>query len=565
MSILQVPMTIRSTQRLGQIAMTLTRHGFGHIVGRLKLRRYIPWSGRFKRFEPSPAGLTGQEPSLGRRMVAMAEELGPTFVKLGQMLSSRPDLISPELMDDLRTLQDQVTPFPTEQAYEIIRKDFKRDIKQLYSEFESVPLASGSIAQTYLARTHDGEKVVVKVRRPHIEHTIKLDMYLLEKLAANIERHMPELRPYRPIAFVQEFAKTLLREIDFLNEASVTDHIHAFFKHDPRIVIPDIRWDLTSNRVMTMTYVSGQKFFDATGDPTLVLDRQKLGNTLVETFIQQVLELGTFHADLHPGNMKILPPDRLGLVDFGMAGQIDPNRRIAFIMLLTAGYYRYMDMVVDILSEMDAISPETDVDMLKRDLTILLDKLQSLPLEQMNFNMVFNDIASLARENHVILPRDFVMMGKSLVMVGGTSLLLNPSMKITDVVAGKVRQALTKLIGSDNLKRETILAAWHGGLLIRDLPHQMREIGRKLIRGQLRTKLDVVQMESLTQELDRSSNRLSAAIIVGSLIIGSSTVFNTNVGPNWYGIPLLGLTGYVVAGIMGLWLVIAILRSGKLS
>jgi ubiquinone biosynthesis protein len=205
------------------------------------------------------------------------------------------------------------------------------------------------------------------------------------------------------------------------------------------------------------------------------------------------------------------------------------------------------------------------VDILKRDLTVLLDKLQSLPLEQMNFNMVFNDIATLARENHVILPRDFVMMGKSLVMVGGTALLLNPSMKITDVVAGKVRHALAKLMGADNLKRETILAAWHGGLLIRDLPHQMREIGRKLIRGQLRTKLDVVQMESLTQELDRSSNRLSAAILVGSLIIGSSTVFNTNVGPNWYGIPLLGLTGYVVAGIMGLWLVIAILRSGKLS
>ena len=468
-------------------------------------------------------------------------------------------------MDDLRMLQDQVAPFPTEQAYEIIRQDLKRDVKELFCEFEPVPLASGSVAQTYLAKTRDNQKVVVKVRRPHIENTIKLDMYLLQKLAVSIEKHIPELRPYRPTAIIQDAAKTLFREIDFLNEATVTDQIHAFFKDDPRIIIPDIRWDLTTSRVMTMTYVGGQKFFDAVGDPAMVLDRKKLGETLIETFIGQVLELGVFHADLHPGNLKILPPDRLGLVDFGMAGQIDSSRRVMFIMLLTAGYYRYMDMVVDLLTEMDAITDETPVELLKRDLTILLDKIQALPLEQMNFNLVFNEIVSLARANHVLLPRDFLMMGKSLVMVSGTAMILNPSIKLTDVVVPKVRQALAKLVGPSNLKREALLAMWHGGQMIRDLPHQVREIGRKLIRGQLRTQLDVVQMDNMMQEVDRSSNRLSAAIIVGSLIIGSSIIFHTKVGPNWYGLPLLGLTGYLVAGIMGFWLVVAILRSGKLS
>lgn len=566
MSIFKMPMTIRSTQRLGQIARTLTRHGFGHIVGRLKLRRYIPWPGRLRRLGVSTLpGAHRTETTLGMRLVAIAEELGPTFVKLGQVLSSRPDILSGDLMDDLRMLQDQVAPFPTEQAYEIIRQDLKRDVKELFCEFEPVPLASGSVAQTYLAKTRDNQKVVVKVRRPHIENTIKLDMYLLQKLAVSIEKHIPELRPYRPTAIIQDAAKTLFREIDFLNEATVTDQIHAFFKDDPRIIIPDIRWDLTTSRVMTMTYVGGQKFFDAVGDPAMVLDRKKLGETLIETFIGQVLELGVFHADLHPGNLKILPPDRLGLVDFGMAGQIDSSRRVMFIMLLTAGYYRYMDMVVDLLTEMDAITDETPVELLKRDLTILLDKIQALPLEQMNFNLVFNEIVSLARANHVLLPRDFLMMGKSLVMVSGTAMILNPSIKLTDVVVPKVRQALAKLVGPSNLKREALLAMWHGGQMIRDLPHQVREIGRKLIRGQLRTQLDVVQMDNMMQEVDRSSNRLSAAIIVGSLIIGSSIIFHTKVGPNWYGLPLLGLTGYLVAGIMGFWLVVAILRSGKLS
>jgi ubiquinone biosynthesis protein len=565
MSLYSMPMTIRSTQRLGQIALTLTRHGFGHFVGRLKLRRYIPWSGRFRRRPVPLPARPGEEPTVGQRLVALAEELGPTFVKLGQLLSSRPDIVPPDLMEDLRQLQDRVTPFPNEQAYAIIRQDFQQDVTKLFKKFEPIPLASGSIAQTYTAITHDNEKVVIKVRRPNIDQTVKLDMYLLERLAQSIEKHVPELRIHDPRNIVREFAKTLEREMDLLNEASVTDRLYDFFADNPDITIPRVRWDLTSSRVLTMSFVTGRKFHEILADPHAYIDKPRLAQTLVETFMQQILELGVFHADPHPGNLIIIPPAKLGLVDFGMAGQIDPHRRIAFLLLLTAGYYRYMDLMVDILSEMSAITTRTDTELLKRDLIILLDKIRALPLRQMNLNMVFNEIAALARDHHVILPRDFVLMGKSLVMVGGTALMLNPSMAPTEIVAGKVREAVWKLLGHENIKRETILAAWHGGMLLKDIPLQIRQFSRKLLRGELKTQLEIVHLDNLTQELDRSSNRISAALIVAAIIIGSSMIFNTQVGPHWYGIPLLGLTGYLVAGIMGLWLVIGILRSGKLS
>jgi ubiquinone biosynthesis protein len=564
MSILSVPMTIRSTQRLGQIAGTLIRYGFGAFVRKVKLRRYIPWSGVFRARRSRPE-VSETETSLGKRLVACFEELGPIFVKFGQLLSSRPDLVPTDLLEDLRCLQDRVTPFPTDQAFEIIRQELHHDIKDLFLEFEPIPLASGSIAQTYLAKTKEGKQVVVKVRRPNIEQVAKLDMHLMRWGAKSIERYIPELRPHRPGEIVEEFALSLGREMDFLNEASITDRIHQFFRSDPNLVVPAVHWELTTSKVLTLTYITGRNFHEVIADPAVELNKPKLARVLIETFMRQVLELGVFHADPHPGNFLILPPDRIGIVDFGMAGQLDSHRNASFVMLLTAAHYRYMDIVIDILTEMDAISPDTEVELLKRDLASLLDKWKSLPLKHLNLHTVFNEIAALAREHKVILPRDFVLLGKSLVVIGGTAFLLDPSLNPTQVIGGKVHDAVTKLCGREYLTRESILALWHGGLLLKELPHHLREFSRKLLRGQLKIQFEVPQMDNLVRELDRSSNRLSFALIVAAIIIGSSLIFNLGIGPKWSGVPLLGLTGYLVAGIMGLWLAVAIIRSGKLS
>jgi ubiquinone biosynthesis protein len=281
--------------------------------------------------------------------------------------------------------------------------------------------------------------------------------------------------------------------------------------------------------------------------------------------MRQVLELGVFHADPHPGNIIIIPPDKIGLVDFGMAGQLDRHRNISFLMLLAAGKNRHMDLMIDILTDMNAVNPETNFDLLKRDMAILLDKYRALPLKHISFQMIFNEIATLARNHKVFLPRDFVLVFKSLVVISGTAMQLDPTLNPTEVIEEKVREAFGKLFDRQNISRELTMGMWHSGLLLKELPEHLRDFSRKLLRGQIKTQMDIPQMDNLIRELDHSSNRLSFSMIIAAIIIGSSMIFNTQVGPKWGGVPLLGLTGYIVAGIMGLWLVVAILRSGKLS
>ncbi len=469
------------------------------------------------------------------------------------------------MIEDLQKLQDHVAPFPTKEAHRVIREEFGKDTNELFSEFSPSPLASGSIAQTYRARTHDGKKVVVKIRRPGIEHTIKLDMFIMERIAENIEKHIPELRYYRPKMIVDEFNQTLHREMDLLNEGTVTDRICKFLADDKDVVVPSIVWNLTSSRILTMTYIEGKKFHEVLAEGSLAVDREKLARKLIDCFMMQFFDLGLFHGDPHPGNLMILPSERWGLIDFGMSGQIDHDRRSDLIMLLAAGSYRQWDMVMDILSDMNSLTESTDTELLKRDLVLLIDKYQALPLRKMNLQVIFSEMVRLAREHHVILPRDLVLVGRSLVLVGGVAMMLDPEMNLADVIRPKVRSAIVNLFGRENVTREMLMVFWHSGLLLKDFPRYARELSRKLLRGQLKIQYDVPHIEALTRELDRSSNRLSFSLVIGSIIIGSSLVFHAKIGPFWAGMPLLGLTGYFVAGIMGLWLAIAIIRSGKLS
>ena len=565
MSILSVPLTIRSTQRLGQIAIVFTRHGFGHFIARIRLKRYIPLFDRIMSRKQKIPAEHPKQMRIGQRLVAICEELGPTFVKLGQLLSSRPDLLPPDIIEDLQQLQDKVAPFPTHQAHKIIEEEFGKPVTKLFSEFGPEPLASGSIAQTYRAKTKDGRDVVVKIRRPFIEHIIKLDMHLLEKLAESIEHHVPELRIYKPVMIIEEFNQSITRELDLLNEATVTDRICTFFADNPNVTIPSVIWPLTTNRVLTMTYVKGLEFNYAMNNPEIHINKPVIAKELIRCFMKQFLELGLFHADPHPGNILIIPPDRFALIDFGMAGQFDVNRCTSLIMMLLAGNYRQMDLVMDILYDMNAIGLDTDVELLKRDIITMIDKYQALPLKFMDFRTIFFEVLSLTRKHHIVLPRDFVLVGKSLVAIGGAALMLDPNMNPVEIIRPEVRRAVARLFSRENVSREMILSVWHSSLLIKDMPKQIREFTRKTLRGQMRFQFDTPQVDQLTRELDRSSNRMSFAIIIASIIIGSSLIFHAKVGPFWAGMPVLGLTGFLVAGIMGLSLVIAILKSGKMS
>jgi len=562
-SIVTVPMTIRSTQRVQQIVRALTRHGLGHLVHRLNLRAYLPVP---KKFKPAPKLLPGEtERDLARRFVLVCEELGPTFIKLGQMLSTRPDLLSHAMIEELRKLQAHVAPFDSATARKIVETSLGMPLEEAFAHFEADPLASGSIAQTHRAVTRDGQDVVVKIKRPNIEHVIQVDVHILRWLAQNIERRVHEWAVYRPVAIIEEFWQTVTREMDFLREASITNRFSEFFADDRDIVIPSVRWDLTAEQVLTLTRVKGWPFHDALADPRLDLDRPALARKLVEAFLKQYLELGLYQADPHPGNLLLMGRSRIGLVDFGMTSQLDRDRCLQLVSLLVAASSREMDLVVDILAEMATVDPETNLVLLRRDLASLLDKYEGLPIKRFNLQKLFSEIGDLARSHRIKLPRDFVMVGRSLVTIGGVAMELDPELELGRIIRPRIHQMLLQQAKPNNLARELGLTAWHGSHLLRDTPKHLRELIRRGLRGQLSVRLEHQGMDFLVRELDRSSNRLSFAMLLAAIIIGSSLIMHARIGPAAFGLPVLGLTGYLIAGIMALGLLIAIIRSGKLS
>lgn len=558
MSLFSMPIRIKSTQRLGHIAFVFTKHGLGFFINQLKLDKHIPLASKLKKKTPKKVDI-----SLGKRLVAIFEELGPTFIKFGQMLSSRPDLIPPDLLEDLKALQDKVRPFPLDEVHRIIKKELGKETDKIFEYFSEEPLASGSIAQTHLARTKDARDVIVKIKRPSIDEIIRLDIYILYRIAESIEKHIPELTIYRPTQIVEEFEQTITKELDLLNEATITDKICQLFKDRPDIIIPSVRWEFTTKNIITMSYIKGIKIYDALKE--YKVDRIKIAQLLIDAFMEQSLKLGIFHADPHPGNILIIPPDRIALVDFGMAGTLDKKRINELVMILISGYYKEMNVLVSILEDMDAIDETTDKELLKRDILALINKYQMLPIKYLDFQEIFSQMAALARKHKLKLPRDLVMVAKSLISIAGTAYLLAPQLNLTSVVRPHIQKAIINTLSKENIKRQIAESSWIAANIIKNLPLDIKALTKKAIKGEFTTRFESIQLEELTKEIDKSSNRLSFAIIIASIIIGSSIIFHAKVGPVWNNMPLLGLTGYLIAAVMGLWLAVAILRSGKLG
>ncbi len=554
---------VRNLNRLRTIAQVLTKHGFGHLVDRLDLRLVLPF---WKRSVPSVTEEVHEPQTAGERLARVCNELGPTYIKLGQMLSTRPDLLPADIITGLKTLQDQVEPFPAAEAKRIVQKDLGLSVEQVFQSFDDRPFASGSIAQAHKAVTRDGQTVVIKIRRPGIEHVIRDDMQLLIGLAESAERYMPEIRFYHPTVILEEFRRNITRELDFIHEASATARFYSCFKNHPQVRIPQVRWDLTGPRVLALEWIDGIKVDQILRNPTPDIDVKQLAENIADVFLKQYFEIGLFHADPHPGNLLILPPAQLGLIDFGMVGRVSDAMMTQFIVALLAAVNRQVDLLVDILAEVGEIGPDADIHELQRDLQILLDKYYGLPLKRIDLSTVFNEVADVVRRNDITLPRDFVLLVKSLGMTAATVLQLNPEMDLVGLVRPRLKHLLLQRFSATRLAKGIGTGLWHIVNILKDAPAQLRQALRQLNRGQWQIKILHQNLDRLAQEMDRSSNRLALSMIISSTIIGSSMMLASGTTAQIFGIDLkwFGIAGYVAAGFMGLWLVWAIFRSGRL-
>lgn len=540
-------------------------------MDRLRLERYVPIPKRWRRSGAGPEKQRA-DMNLGQRLARVLEELGPTYIKLGQMMSTRPDLIPPDIIIELVKLQDRVPPFDTVLAKQTVAENLGAPVTEFFEEFDDIPFASGSIAQVHRAKTRPlhgrpSEHVVIKVKRPDIEDMVRLDMSILRWISDLAERLIPELHVYQPLMIVDEFERNMIREMDFINEAATIGRFAEAFGGDLEFRVPRVLWHLTGPGALTLEELHGISAQILLSNPDPQVDNRLLAEKLARAFVKQYFEIGLFHADPHPGNLLIEPPAKIRLIDFGLTGRLDDDMLGKLVIALVAAFNREPELVVEVLADMDALGDETDRQSLRHALLQLIEKYYGLPLYRFDMETLFYEVTDVIRKHDVSLPRDFVMFGKSMVAVGGLCLQLDPDLDLVELTRPRLQEILAKRFAPSRTIKSAAIAGWHLGSILRTAPGQLRDITRRLARGRWQINIRHQNLDMLAHELDRSSNRLSFAIVIGSVIVGSSMVITAPETLTLLGIPLpaLGLVGYILAGIMGLSLVLTIIRSGRVS
>ncbi len=567
MTPLQFTRSVRSLNRLRRIAQVLTQHGFGHIVTQANLTRFVPvrMLRRTKRVVPADEGAS----SIGRRLAMVCTDLGPTFIKLGQIMSTRPDVFPGEVLSELSKLQDDVPPFDTSTAMRIIAEELGRPVEECFASIDGVPLASGSIGQVYRARAKDGAELVVKVRRPGIEETIQLDMVLLEWLASTLESLMPELRAYRPMMFVTELRQAMTRELDYVNEASTTARFAAAFERDEGVRVPRVYWELTGSRVLALEELPGVKVDALLGGSRSErdgFDRARIASRLADCYLKQIFELGTFHADPHPGNILIESPANVGLIDFGQVGTFTDEFMTELVVIIYASVNNEMEVVVDTLSDMGVVGPNTDRRQLQRSVQALLDKYCGLPIKRFDLGTLFEEFSEVMRRHDVTVPREMALLTKAMGTVMGVVMQLDPELDLLKLLKPRLSRALAERLSPSRLAKSATVFGWDLVNVIRRAPRQVRELLRRLASGTWQLNVRHENIERLIRELDRSSNRLAFSIVLAAIIVGSSVVVSADTQLTVLGFKFqyFGIAGYLLAGVLGLGLTWAIFRSGRL-
>ncbi len=556
-----VSRTYRHANRYRQILTVLFKYGFGDLIDRLKVGQYLELGMQMvsrKRRERVDA-LTKSE-----RVRMALEELGPTFVKMGQVLSTRPDLIPVQFIDELSKLQDEVPPFPFSEAREIIEAELKSPIEDKFEKFDETPLAAASIGQVHRARLKDGEDVIVKVKRPGIRKTIEVDLEIMLHLAVLIEKHVEEWGIYRPTKIIEEFSRTLGKEIDYTIEASNAERFARQFVGNSMVYVPRVFREATTTRILTMEYVDGVKASKIDKLEKEGFDRKIIASRGADLMLEQVFKHGFFHADPHPGNIFILPDNVICYLDFGMMGRVDRYAREDFADVIYGYVSRDESKIADALLRIVHWDKEPDRRVLERDVADFVEAHLYKPLKELRIEDLLNQLLELIRHHHLQLPPDIFLMVKALSQVEGLGLVMNPDFDMTERAAPFVKRLKLERLSPKRIMGDFLDSGGELVQLLKEIPGELRDILRQIRQGKSNIGFEHKGLENFIFEMDRSSNRIAFSLIVASLIVGSSLIIRSDLGPFLLGFPILGIVGFSIAGILGVWLIISILRSGKL-
>jgi ubiquinone biosynthesis protein len=552
----------RDLARLREISSVLIRHGLGDLVRRTGLATALERAGQILRW--GEAGKSTEiEPQ--ERFRRSLEELGPTFVKLGQVLSTRPDLLSPSWIVELERLHSEVAPVSFDELLPQIEKALGRSPFDVFTDVEREPYAAASIAQVHRAKLPSGLPVVLKIRRPGISAKIAADLRLLAHFANLIEHEMPEARRYAPVQVVAQFQRSLERELDLAVEAHHVDRFARNFADDPHIVIPKVYWDYTSSLMNVQEYVAGIRGTDLPAIAAANLDRKVLAARGCDAVLKMILVDGFFHADPHPGNVLYLAGNRIALIDFGMVGRLSALRRGQIVDLLAGIVGQDDQAMLEVLLDWTG-DHGVDEARLAGDVAELAFDFADTQLKDVSVGALLQRVAALLREHAILLPADLTLMFKALISLEGLGRQYDPEFRLVDRVRPFLDRALSERYQPvAALRRGQATLANAFGLLT-TVPRDLARLVKDARRGRMRVDLDLKRLDSFGERLHNTIDRMTIGIMTASLVIGSSIVTTVGGGPALFGIPvltLLGLLGYLIAFFNSLWIIFAIWRSDR--
>ncbi len=558
--------TYRSAQRLRQIINVFIKHGFGRFVEQLNLQRYIPFRKRLRTFgvpTPPPRHLTDAE-----RLRMAFEELGPSFIKLAQLLASRPDLITEDYASEFRKLQDEVPPFPADVARAIFVEETGVPVDDVFRVFNDVPIAAASIAQVHRGELRDGTEVVAKIQRPHIRETIEEDIRIFRIIARLMLRYIPEAAFFNPEAVVDEFARTIRKEMDFVEEGRNICRFRRNFADDPDVLIPGTFAELMSERVIVMEYIEGVRIDDIKAIEARGHDRRRLADAGVSAYFKQILEHGFFHADPHPGNILVTPAGTIAFLDFGQVGRVSDALKESIASLLMALLKKDFDRIIDEYIEMGIVPHEVNLEEFRReflrDLSDFMEPLYGLTLKELDFASYLNTLTSLALKHRLKLPPEILMVNKTMLVLEGLGSRLDPNFDFIQAAEPYAAKLMRDRFDPKRLCDRTRKNIDDLGDFVVMFPKQVRQLVQKMLRDDFAMRLRHEGLDRFIRDFDRSSNRIAFSMIVAALLLSSAIMHASDVGPTIHGVSVLGASAFFIAFVMGVWLLISIIRSGRL-
>lgn len=554
---------MRHLNRYKDIVIAFSRNGLGYVIKDLGLNdlHILPKKATLKAEKAE-----GDRKTLGVRIRRILEELGPTFIKLGQVMSTRPDLFPKDVILELEKLQSHVPQFPYSQVKAIVEEELDQALSNVFDVFDETPLAAASIGQVHHAVLLTGEEVAVKVQRPEISKKIDIDFEILMEMAQLAEMRLDWAKRYQLKEIVEELKETLKMELDYTIEAHHMSRIKAQFRRDADIYIPDAYHYYTTKRVLVMDYVSGEKLKDAIACDTNDAVKKRLAEQIVDATFKQVLIDGFFHADPHPGNIMRLEDGRLVLLDFGMVGQLSPEMKQSFSELVIAMTKEDTNQMVDVLLDMGMAPDDINKRALTNDVDRLMMKYYRQSLKEIRLADAIRELFQIAYKHKIELSSDFTLLGKTLLTLEGTIEQLDPTLSLVEMAKPFGEKLLRERFRPDHLKDRMVdqWLDWYG--LWRDLPEQLKQLRAIVKKGKIRLDISLPDIDLVLKKLDRISNQLSFAIILLAfsiimvgLIVGSALTGETTI---LWRLPVIEIGSFVAVG-MFIWLIYAIFKSGR--